>query len=198
MFHLHKLFSRALVALALSVSAGGALAVPVSYHVNVDMTSLSGEGLLDLAFISRNAFQTGTALLSNFTGSYGGVFDAFGAIEGDVSSSVTLGNAPGDNYLTQVVNFGGMFGFDILFDFDASDIGTTFALNLYLPEFSGFAFGEGALVQVDLNPGAVIAVNAQAPFASIVADADVPEPGQWALMFTGLLLIAAMARRRSR
>ena len=198
MLIMKNLFSRALLAFALATSAGATMAVPTAYHVNVDTTSLAGTGLLDLSFIGLGTPDSATAVLSNFTGSYGAVYDSFGAISGDVSTSVALGNVAAANYLTQVVNFGGLFGFDILFDFEEADIGTRFALNMYLPELSDFAFGEGSLVEVDLNPAGTIELFAKTPFASITAiTAEVPEPGQWLLMATGLLLLGATVRRRS-
>ncbi|MDQ2821017.1 MAG: NF038129 family PEP-CTERM protein [Pseudomonadota bacterium] len=198
MFNLKNLLAQAMLVLSLGTVAGAALAVPVTYHVNVDTSTLSGAGLLDLAFIGAGDGASATAFLSHFTGSFGDVYDAAGAVSGDVGSSITFSNTAGDNYLTQMVQFGSMFGFDIRFDFAESDIGTTFAMNLYLPGFTGYAFGDGALLQVDLNPAASIALDAQAPYASIAAvAADVPEPGQWAIMLTGLLLIGGLARRRA-
>lgn len=197
MFTIKNLFSRALLALALMSSAGATLAAPVAYRVAIDTSSLSGEGLLDFSFIGGGTYQSANAVLSNFSGSFGDVYDAFGAVTGDTTSSITFGNLPGDNYLTQVVNFGGLFRFDALFDAAPADVGTLFGVNLYLPEFADFALGEGALVGIELNANGSITPEVRRPYATLTPMdiAEVPEPGQWLLMAIGLFAMCSTMRR---
>lgn len=196
MFTIKHLFSRALLALALMSSAGATIAAPIAYRVSIDTSSLSGEGLLDFSFIGGGTYQTANAVLSNFSGSFGHVFDAFGAVTGDATSAITFGNLPGDNYLTQVVDFGGLFGFDIVVDAAPADVGTLFGVNLYLPEFADFALGEGTLVGIELNPDGSATPDARTPYATVTSIdiAEVPEPGQWLLMAIGLCAMCSTMR----
>lgn len=197
MFTFKNLFSRALLMLALMSSAGATLAAPVSYRVAIDTSSLSGEGLLDFSFISGGTYQTANAVLSNFSGSFGGVYDSFGAVTGDTTSAIMFGNLPGDNYMTHVVNFGGLFGFDVVFDAAPADVGTLFGVNLYLPEFTDFALGEGALVGIELNADGSITPDVRRPYATLTSIdiTEVPEPGQWLLMAIGLFAMCSTMRR---
>lgn len=197
MFTIKNLFSRALLAFALMSSAGATLAAPIAYRVAIDTSSLSGEGLLDLSFISGGTYQTANAVLSNFSGSFGEVYDSFGAVTGDATSAITLGNLPGDNYLTQIVNFGGLFRFDLMLDSVPADVGTLFGVNLYLPEFADFALGEGTLVGIELNADGSVTPGVRRPYATLTPldISEVPEPGQWMLMAIGLFAMCSMMRR---
>jgi len=190
-----SLLSRLVLALSLASGAGAALAVPTTYHVNVDTTALSGSGYLDMSFMGFDA-GAATAVVSNFTGNASGAPDVFGPITGNLASTVTFQGST-YNYLDQLVQFGGLFGFDILFDFAATGAPTTFAVSLYDIDFSYVGL-PGPIATFEVVPGAGVLLSAANAFGNISTAAAVPEPGQWLLMLTGLLLLGAMARRRNR
>lgn len=193
-----SLFSRVVLALTLATGTGAAMAAPVSYHVTVDTSAFTGDGYLDLSFGGIDT-QAGaaTAVVSNVTGAVTSVTDVIGVVNGDLTGTASFNNAAyGD--LAQLVAFGGMFGFDILFDFANTGTGSSFAISLYDTAFANLLATDFA-AQIFVTPGAGTTFTTFGPFVTVIANdaAAVPEPGQWMLMLTGLLLLAAMVRRRS-
>ena len=197
MFNVKHLFSHAVLAFSLAGSAGAALATPTTYHVAIDTTSVAGDALLNLTFDGAGNAGPATAKLSNFSGNYGAVYEALGAVSGNIATILSLSNTTTDNYLSQFVTLGGRFGFDVMFDVDNSAPGTQFSVALYLPEYAGYALGSESLATINLVPEGSALVNT-GRFASVSeVSAAVPEPGQMLLMLTGLLLVAAAVRRRA-
>lgn len=196
MTNITSIFSRLFLALALATGAGAALAVPATYHVAIDTSTLAGNGYLDLQFLGLGNAGDATSVVSNFTGLSSGASLSDGSVTGDLGSSATF-TGSAYNYLDQLVQFGGMFGFDVLFDYAATGLPTAFGVSLYDLDFGILAGGEIASFQI--VPGGAIAMSTQAAFASVSeVTAAVPEPGQLLLMATGLLLLAATLRRRNR
>ena len=200
MTNMTSLFSRLVLALTLATGAGAAIAVPARYHVDVDTRTLSGDGYLNLTLAS---FSAATALTSNFTGNASGASILTGAVSGDLSTSAAFDTSD-LNYLDQLVHFGGKFGFDVLLDFDSIGAGmgtesADFLVSLTNTDFSAYIGVDGPLATITFTPGVGSSFVTGNPFATVTAidPAAVPEPGQWLLMATGLLLLGAMVRRRS-
>lgn len=192
---------RFLLALTLCASVP-ALASPI-YRVSVDTTGYSGQGLMDFNFLANLGAAPATALLDGFSGAFGGEAGRSGGVSGAIPGPLTFDNQAGGSILTQTVDLGGWFSFNLRFagDFDSTDAidGTRFSVSLYNSDFSAYIGSEGSLVSFDLLPpangagGGVLA----APPGSLATVAAVPEPATLLLVLGGLGLAAITGRRRT-
>jgi hypothetical protein len=208
MFKLTTLFHKALFALMLAITAASATAGP-TYHVSVNTTSLAaqGTGYLDFLLAGNVPAAETIVTLSNFSGAFGADAGRSGGVTGALPGMVTLINSDSINYLTQAVTFGGLFGFDVTFGGDYQTVGgsdgATFGVSIFNADMSaylGLDVVSFALVPAFGGAPAAVNVAVDAALASaVLADpAQVPEPSEWLLMLTGLALMGAMLRRRSR
>lgn len=187
MMNFKTLFSRALLALALV--SGSVFAGPM-YHVSISTKSFSGEGGLELTYVGSGV-DLSTATLSNFSGAFGDVLDAYG-VTGGVNG--TLSMASSQSWLWQAVTFGDLFSFDIAFDGPSSGFdGTTFAVNLT----QGNDYLVQGAAQIAMLPGEAPVVTGS-DIALVTPAADVPEPSTLLSLFTGIGLLGFTLRRRAR
>jgi hypothetical protein len=196
--------SKCLLAVALAGTALGAIAGPTSFRVDVNTTTLTGNGLLSLAFSNLGAAGPVTAQISNVSGMVTSVSTTGNA--NTVSPGIyAIANGPGpDNFLDFSTMFGGMFSFDVTFTgafMDEVGIDTS-SLYVFLfdSEFNGLAgdanFGvANFLVQPSLG---IVTSSPFPAFAGInaIPATAVPEPSSMLMMMTGLGLVGFTARRR--
>lgn len=207
MFNVNKLFRHAVLALALLGSSLAALAAPVSYHVDLDTTTLNNtSGFIDLQFGAFTSAPQTNATFSNFSGAFNGVDYSDGGVLFNDDGSFTLSNLPGaSSTLSFNASFGGKFGFDLLFSDDQASAapgldGSTLSIALLNEGFDPIG-GTSGVLSFDLTPGfGASATVLNADFAAFgpVAVNDVPEPSDWMTMFTGLALLGFTLRRRVR
>lgn len=191
MTNIKNLFLRALLALSIAVGAPAALAGPM-YRVTIDTSSLSGTGYLDLNLSGFSSATPARATASNFSGDFLADEDAGGDVSGDILSGVQFGNTELNNYFDQEVTFGGLFSFDVNFDILPTEAGIAFSVGLLDAALQGYLDGMGPLLAIDFMPG-------EAPFLMVfqpdlASVAEVPEPADWLLLATGLMLVG-MTRR---
>jgi len=202
---------RSLLALALSACASLASAADV-LHVELDTSSFSSTGWIDLQFNPGGPTAAAYADLSNFVG-----FDATQApsTSGDVSGSLAtgfhIGNTSPDGYndLFHAVNLGGKVSFDVSFSgalgtAAAQRFSSTLGVGLYGADqvtSLGNANGAGQLLALTWTPsitagvsGTLSRVIADSSIASVTA---VPEPSSWLMLGSGLALLALLARRKN-
>ncbi|MEW6023496.1 MAG: NF038129 family PEP-CTERM protein [Pseudomonadota bacterium] len=191
MFNLKNLFARAMLALMLVTGAGAASAGP-TYQVTIDTQGLSGIGKLDFAFLGLESAGAATAYLSNFSGDFG-LFELEGDASGDRETGITLGNSVFFNDYLQTVNLGGVFRFNVMFDFAGEGDGMTLGVALYDEFFTTYLGAEGNLVQFDLMPGSGVTVSAVDGLTRV---AEVPEPASMAMLLAGLMLLGWTMRQR--
>lgn len=191
MFNLKNLFARAMLALMLVTGAGAASAGP-TYQVTIDTHGLSGTGMLDFAFLGLESAGAATAYLSNFSGAFGD-FVLEGDASGDRDSGILLGNAVFFNDYLQTVTLGGVFRFNVMFDFAEEGDGMTLGVALYDEFFTTYLGTEGNLVQFDLMPGSGVTVSAAEGLSRV---AEVPEPASMAMLLAGLMLLGWTLRQR--
>lgn len=190
--------------LALAMAAASAAHAGPTYHVNVDTSSQTGEGLMDFTFLANAGAPPASAILTNFHGAFGAAFDRSAGAAGTTAQSIVLGNQDGGNYLTQFVNLGGWFSFDISFDgdFAATDSvdESQFSATLYNADLSGYigeagSFASFALVpRIGGVPGGVVVLPTN-ELASVALVAEVPEPSTLALALAALGLLGLVRRK---
>jgi len=201
MRNLMKRFSLCLFALALFAS-NAAQALP-TYQVKVDTRGLSGTALMDFTFLANAGATPANAILSNFSGAFGGDFDRSAGVSGSIADALVLGNQDGGSYLTQYVLLGGWFSFDVSFDgaFATTEgvDATQFNASLYTEDFSDFIGAAGPFAGFSLLPqvGGVtggIEVSAAAGLASVL---EVPEPSSLPLLLLGAMAAFGWTRSRA-
>lgn len=193
------LFVRALLALSLLGAIPAALAGP-TYQVTINTAklpaSLPPASMLDLQFLALGSAEPAFAYLSNFSGDLDLV--SLDNASGDLASGFTIRNDSGFNSVLFQLLSASTIRFDVRFETGASGDGTTFSAAL-LDEFYGnLGLDENdfsPLLEIALMPGSDDGLRVTAGLANVNA---VPEPSDWALVLTGLLLIAAMRRVQKR
>lgn len=204
MFKVKNLLRHAVLALALVGSPFAALAAPVSFHVDLDTSTLSGPGYVDLQFGALTSAPMTTVTFTNFMGAFGAVDYADGNVVANANGSYTLGNLPDFGSL---LSFNAMFGSRLAFDLAFSDDhasatgtdGSTLTIALLDAGFAPIG-GTYGVAKFDLTPGSGVSSVVNASFASVgpVVVNDVPEPSDLAMMFTGLALLGFTVSRRAK
>lgn len=195
MSHLASLLFRALLALSIAIGAPAALAGPM-YRVSLDTSALAGTvGYLDLGLNGPLDAAPTLARVSNFSGAFldGGVLAPSGDASGDVVNGVVLRNGPDLNFFDQLVAFGGLFSFDVSFELGGGDHGTLFSVG-FIDEAYNYLGALGNVIELNLVAGQPAELQlVEGEFASV---AEVPEPGAWLLLASGLFLLATTRRMR--
>lgn len=186
------LFLRAMLALAIAVGAPAAAAGPV-YKVSLDTAAYAGAtGYLDLGYNGPSSAGPAVARIENFVGDFFGDALLFDGAAGDVDTGVTITNLGGLNFFDKAVVFGKVLSFDLMLDPLAAADGMLFSVALFNEDFSAYLGAEGNLLEISLLPGMPDGVTVAAGAGLTVT--AVPEPGDWALVLTGLLLIGFTRR----
>jgi hypothetical protein len=177
-----------------------------TYHVSIDTAGLTGQGLMDFTFLANAGATPATAVLDNFSGAFGATFDHSAGAAGGIPGGIVLGNQNGGDYLTQAVDLGGLFSFDVRFDGAfATTAGideSQFDATLYNADFSAYLGGDGSFAEFVLVPalnGAPGTVLASSPtgLAGIAPVAAVPEPAAPLLALTALGMLGVVRSRRA-
>lgn len=186
MTNLKNLFSRAL--LALSLLAGAATASPI-YHVALDTTGTSGDGFMQIDFLPFATSDVLTATISGLDGAFTGTPDLVNVVQ---SGGAYTFSSDAFSEFFQSILLGGKFGFDVTFGGVPTDGGST-GLSVSLLDSVGNYLSFQA-VQISLVAGEPPVVSVD-PGVAIVN--PVPEPADWLIVATGLVLLGAMQRRRT-
>lgn len=193
MFNLKALFLRAMLALAMATGACAAVAGPI-YQVSIDTSALAGTtGYLDFSYNGPADAGLGSARITKLVGNFLPETYMSEGTSGDVNSGIELVNQTGFNFFDQAVVFGGMFRFDvILAPLDVTN-GIVFTIALFDARFSQYLGVDGNLLEISVMPDMpneiFVAPDSDVPL-DIVTVAAVPEPSDWLLLMTGLLLIS--------
>ena len=196
MFTPKAFFLRAMLALAIAVGAPAAIAGPM-YKVTLDTSAFAGStGYLDLGYNGPGDAGPAVARIGNFVGDFFGDALLFDGAAGDVDTGVTITNLGGFNFFDKAVVFGDMLSFDIMLDPLGAANGMLFSVALFNEDFSAYLGAEGNLLEISVLPDLPDTVT-PAPGAPLDVTA-VPEPADWALVLTGLLLIGFTRRLQQR
>jgi len=187
MTNLKNVFSRALLALALLACASIASASPI-YHVALDTAATGGAGYLQVDFLPFGTSDVLTATISNLEGAFDGTPDLVNVTQSGGAFTFTS-DAFAEFF--QAITLGGTFGFDVSFGGVPTDGGST-GLSVSLLDAAGDYLSFQA-AQISLVAGMAPAVATDPAFATVNA---VPEPADWMLVVTGLMVLATVQRRR--
>lgn len=186
-------FSLCLFALALFASSA-AQALP-TYRVSVDTSGHAGRALMDFTFLANAGATPVTAILTNFSGAFAESFDRSPGVTGDIPGQVVLSNQDGGDYLTQFVNLGDWFSFDVRFEGDFAGTenidGSQFNATLYNEDLTGYIGGEGSFVEFALLPqvnGVPGGVQVATP-AGLADVSEIPEPSSLLLALGAIALL---------
>jgi hypothetical protein len=194
--------------LALALFASSAAQAGPTYHVSVDTGGFTGQGLMDFTFLANAGATPATAILTNFDGSFGATFDRSADAAGTIANGIVLGNQNGGNYLTQFVNLGGLFSFDVSFGGEFATVenvdASQFSATLYNDDLTAYigdagSFAEFVLVpRINGNPGG-LSVLPPNGLASVTQVANIPEPSSFllALLATAMLGIVRFPHWRA-
>lgn len=188
---------RVLLALSIAIGAPAALAGPM-FRVSLDTSALAGTvGYLDLGLNGPLDAAPTVARVSNFSGAFldGGILAPSGDVSGDIVNGVVLRNSADLNYFDQLVTFGGLFSFDVSFDLGGGDHGTLFSVGFIDDAYNSLG-AIGNVIELNLVTGQPAQLQlVEGQFASV---AEVPEPGAWLLLASGLFLLVTTQRMRQR
>ena len=192
-------------------------AAPITYHVSVNTSAISGTpGHLDLQFnpAGGSAAQPATASITDFTtagGMLGGVVERLGDAAGTLPDMVRLNNTSGINNLFQAFTFGSDFSFNLTLTGPALDIpsdgtsGSGFFLALYAMDQQTpllTSNPDGLLLSVLLSANGTTTVQTFGISPGVISvtqqAAAIPEPATIVLLGTGLAGVAARVFRRQR
>jgi len=179
-------------------------AIP-TYHVSIDTAGLTGRGLMDFTFLANAGATPASAVLNNFSGAFGATFDRSAGAAGGIPGGIVLGNQDGGDYLTQFVDLGGLFSFDVRFDGDFANTENVdesqFDATLYNDDLTAYLGGAGSFAEFVLvpessgKPGTVLA-SSPTGLASVARLAEVPEPSSPLLALTALGMLGLARSRR--
>ncbi|MFC7419075.1 NF038129 family PEP-CTERM protein [Iodobacter arcticus] len=188
------------LALASLLLACSSMASAAIYHVDIDTTSLEGQGgfvALGLNGLSDSPWVR--ALVSQYRGASLGAVDAgntFNAV-GQLQTTLKLENTL-PNQFTQSVVFGKKLQFNIEFEGNTAPLGsgTSFAFSLFDQSANALLSNDpsGAIVFAEFTPGQALDFKSLNAAATIT---PVPEPETYALLGLGLLGLGLQHRRRS-
>ncbi|RZA35640.1 MAG: hypothetical protein EOP92_09535 [Lysobacteraceae bacterium] len=184
MYNIKNLFIRALLALSLVGAAPAVLAAPI-YQVSI--AGNADAVALDLQFLGFPGLEPTYAHISNLQGDFGSFL--LDNATGNLADGFTIGDDMGFNGILFELLSGSPISFNLRFS-DADLATTTFSAALL--DIGGNEIGGGKLITVNLQPDVPVEV-VSGPGAVVV---DLPEPSDWALLATGLLLMGATRRLR--
>lgn len=196
MFNIQKYLGHVVLAVGLAAASltAGATVLP-TYHISAPNTAASDIAYIDFVFSSTNGAPPLTAMLSHFTGSPLTELDRQGAV-GDTPGGFSIGNPGVNNDLYLAVD--GPFALDLNFSGDlrgfATDFDNTFFSIVLYDSNEQFIGDPMGTLQFSLSKTGVVPV----PTSSLLSLTEVPEPGDWALMLTGLAFVVYMTRKNGR
>ena len=192
MFRFKHFLSWLTLAAALTGVCGQAAATPISYHVDINTSTLgTGPAFLDLYFMGLDGAPAASAIVSHLTGALAGPAGLTGTVTGIGSGPFVFGNANGGGDLVQAIQLGGKFGFDVSFTMAPGDIGTTFGWALF--DATHYLGANGDLGNLFLQPfapdGQQILV--AAPSTRVSSVTKIAEPSTAALVLVAMLAMMA-------